>query len=203
MSLNGEPLWIKQSGWKWSHFINLGRDSKTFQVWTNSRSCFKTLRQTCLVDNPLRVLTLSVRLNKQQKPFTKITRSSNRRCPDRSGQIPDSDSIANMFKYRMILSVAHKLKLMRKQRRGRRKRKLLIFQMTSVSCWCEAEALVMPVWNGYSTLSMETCPIVFHNGGEIKDAALCPAGRSAVRRGDAPHSLHSFVRDTMRVVLHF
>lgn len=65
----------------------------------------------------------------------------------------------------------------------------------------------MPVWNGYSTCSMETCPppptIVKHNGGGIKDAALCPAGRSAVRKGDAPQSLHSFVRDTMRVVLHF
>lgn len=60
----------------------------------------------------------------------------------------------------------------------------------------------MPVWNAYSDLSMETY-LVFHNGGEIKDAALCPAGRSAVRKGDAPHSLHSFVRDTMRVVLHF
>lgn len=110
----------------------------------------------CLVDNRLRVLTLSVRLNKQQEPFTKITRSSNCRCPDRSGQIPDLDSIANMFKYRMILSEAHKLKLMRKQQRRRKRRRLLIFQMTSVWCWCEIKVLVMPVWNSYSTRSMET-----------------------------------------------
>lgn len=102
-----------------------------------------------------------------------------------------------MLKYSMILYEAYRLKLMRKQQRRRKRRRLLIFHMISVWCWCEIEALVMPVRNGYSTRSMEICPpptpIVFHNRGGIKDAALCPAGRSAVRKGDAPQSLHSFV----------
>lgn len=54
---------------------------------------------------------------------------------------------------------------------------------------------MVPEWNGYSTCCMENRPpCCVYN-----DSKRRPAGRSAVRKDDAPHWLHSTVKETVRV----